>query len=683
MAHSMKGGARVCDLEVVERLTHDLEQVFSELGKKGEVPDEGQRRRIERVMAAVEDYMAVLAGGGQPEVPVEAFAELGLRVPSRVQREMEEMPVPAVKPEGKVGKVAKQDTLRVSATHLDRLLQSSSQVLAQSMQQHGVGVELQEVAAVLDDLQRQCDVVRSRGEEALSPKVSGPGTLQELQRGMAKLSRVVRGLRTQQQQSARALRVLSGRLQQDVRDARMVPAGSVFEGFPKMVRDMAGDEGKEVEFVVSGMEREVDRLVLQGLKDAVMHTLRNAVTHGIESRVARESAGKNPVGRIGLELEVTGNRVVLKVWDDGRGLNVDFIRRRSLEAGLVSEDEARAMSAEEVRAMVFQPGFSTRKRATSSAGRGMGMSVVREAVVRLQGQVAVRPGVPSGTVVEMVAPLSAATHRLLLVKAAGQVFAIPSGAIQRLLRVKQELVETVDGKAAVWMDGQAVLLAGLADVLGVGKAELVVEAGGVRVVVMSILGRRLAVAVDGWVKEMDALLLPLPYPASASPFFSGGVVMEDGSVTLVVQAAELMERFKGKGLSYREEDVAALMEEARRPVILVVDDSFTARTLQKNILETEGYEVRLAVDGVQALAALRTGRFDAVVSDIQMPHMDGFELLESMKRDARLKEVPVVLVTSLNSEEDQMRGLSLGADAYLVKQKFDHKDLLGVIRQLV
>jgi len=679
MAHSMKGGARVCDLEVVEKLTHYLEQMFADLVKSGQTGTDLQQRRVENILAAVEDYMEALSQRQKPEVPETLFHDLGITPPSSGY-ESEAFDVTEV--ETTPTKSSKQDTLRMSASHLDRLLHSSSLVLTQAMQQHDVGLGLNDIAQSVDQLQQQCDAIRSRGALALSPKEAGPGTMHDLQRNISKLGRVIRELKTRQQQGTRALQVLASQLQQNVRGARMVPASSILEGFPKMVRDLAKAEGKDVAFKSSGLEGNVDRLVLQSLKDPIMHALRNAVTHGIELPRTRERKGKTSQGTIELFMQITGNHVKLRILDDGRGLDDDFIRQRSIEAGLLNEDEVKLLSAEEIRMLVFRPGFSTRRSTTSLAGRGMGLSVVREAVNQLQGAVGIRSRLSGGTELEINAPLSAATYRLLLVQAGGQSFAIPINAISHLRRIAVSSVEMLNNRATVWLDGEPVLLASLSDALELKDAELGSDAGYLRVVVISIGTRKLAVGVDDLDREIDAMLMSLPYPASESPYFSGGVIMEDGNVALVVNCSELLDQFRGRKLQYAEQTPKSEFLPGA-PVVLIVDDSFTARTLQKNILESEGYEVKIAVDGLQALAALRTSKCDVVVSDIQMPNMDGFELLAAMKLDAKLKELPVILVTSLNSEEDQTKGLSLGADAYIVKQKFDHGELLATVRQLV
>jgi two-component system chemotaxis sensor kinase CheA len=684
MAHSMKGGARVCDLATVEQLTHFLEHLVGTLVKEGITPHPQARGVIERILDAVEDYMAAIAHQRVPEEPAALFAQLGIAQSATPALPVATQPADApvtdpVAGTAPVATPAPGDTLRISAARLDRLLQSSGQLLAEAMRQDSLGAELREFAAEIQGLRLRCESGDTHPEHGF-PAWRSESILDDVQRSLGTFLRRLRRLRGMQQQGARSLRSLGEQLQTHVRNARMVPASSIFEGFPKMVRDLARTEGKEVDFSMTGLEREADRLVLQALKDPVMHVLRNAVSHGIEPPPERQRHGKQGEGRVQLAVEVIGNQLHIRIEDDGRGFNFSSIRERAVSAGLIQKDVR--LTGEETLELLFRPGFSTARSVTHISGRGMGLSVVKEAASRLQGSVRMESRSPAGSRLEIIAPLTAVTHRLLLVQSGGEVYALPARAITKLRRIRTGEVKDVDGKATVWHDGEPILLASLASSLGLADPALAAENAMLKVVVMSLADRVIGVGVDDFIREVNTLVQPLPFPASASLLFSGGVVLEEGSVALVLNAAELVERFRGGALQHRGNAGAPTKPRAKKAV-LVVDDSFTARTLQKSILETEGYDVRIAVDGIQALSALRAGHFDVVVTDVQMPRMDGFQLLAEIKGDPRLRETPVILVTSLNSESDQARGLELGADAYIVKQRFDHRELIDVVRQMV
>jgi two-component system chemotaxis sensor kinase CheA len=333
--------------------------------------------------------------------------------------------------------------------------------------------------------------------------------------------------------------------------------------------------------------------------------------------------------------------------------------------------------------LIFQPGFSTAKAITDLSGRGMGLSVVYEAVSRLQGEVRAVPKAGPGTRMVMSVPLSISTHRLLLVSGQGQTFAIPSSGIQRLIRIKLTDVETVEGKPLIVWEGQSVPLVSLAQLLGIGgESDFTVEGKLLSLMILKSGNRRLAVAVDAFVAEREAIIKNLDSPVSGISILGGGIVLEDGSVAMVLNTGELIESFKPIYAPPKAMSGDAKAVE-KTSTVLVVDDSFTARTLQKSILEVHGFNVIVAIDGTEALSKLRSEEIDLVISDIQMPRMDGLALLQEMKKDERFGKLPVILVTSMNRTEDQERGLALGADAYLVKQRFDHQTLLETIRQLL
>jgi two-component system chemotaxis sensor kinase CheA len=489
-------------------------------------------------------------------------------------------------------------------------------------------------------------------------------------------------VRLLQQRSSWLLGALGEEVQHDVRHARMAPAESVFQGFRKLVRDMARDEGKEVELAVSGFDVQADRMVLQSLKDPLMHALRNAVIHGIESPAERTGQGKDETGRVTLRIEAVGSRLQVTVDDDGRGINVQRVTETALRRGLISQSEADERSPAELARLIFQPGFTTSKVVNELAGRGMGLSVLYEAVARLQGEVQIQPKVTPGSCFVLTVPLSISTHRMLLVACGGQTFSIPLHGIQRLLRINVAEVETVEGKPIVNFQGELVPLVGLAHLLGISESEFNVEGGVLQVVVLQSATRRVALAVDAFLAERDSLIQELDGPAAALHQFAGGILLEDGSVALVLNPAKLIEKMKTLHRPLAIKTVAA-REEEKPPTVLVVDDSFTTRTLEKSILEAHGYRVRIAVDGIEALSQLRAEDIDLVIADIQMPRLDGFGLLEEIKKDKRLSALPVILVTSMDRGEDQQRGLALGADAYIVKRKFDHQDLLDTIRQVI
>ena len=691
LAHTLKGGARISGLQPIETLSHRMESLFVRV-KSGTLSlDSAVVEVVNVTLNGIEDWMAALAANQTPAEPSRAFEVLTKLLGPDASATTPQVPQPEAAPSvaAPATTAGQFDTVRLSAEHLDRLLRSSGQLVTESLRQDQVSRALAELSHDIDEIDREWESVREVSAAHLHRLSATPEFtrvlhyLEFVERQARIISRQARQLRALQQRSSRSVRVLGQELQENVRKARMMPAESVFGVFRKMVRDVARDENKKIEFRVTGLEVQADRMVLQALKDPVMHMLRNAISHGIEADGQRKLARKAEIGCVSLQVEAVGNRLTIRVDDDGRGLDLSRVAEVAVRKGLLTPTDASARSSEELSALIFQPGFTTAKTITDLSGRGMGLSVVYEAVSRLQGEVrSVQKGGP-GTCIAISVPLSISTHRLLLVSSKGQTFAVPSSGIQRLIRVKLADVETVEGKPLVVWENQPVPLVSLAQLLGIGGAsEFAVEGTQLSVMILKSGTRRLAVAVDTFLAEREAIIKNLESPVAGISVLGGGIVLEDGSVALVLNTGEIIETFKPVYAPPTAKTGEAKVEE-RVSTVLVVDDSFTARTLEKSILEVHGFNVIVAIDGSEALSKLRSEEIDLVISDIQMPRMDGLTLLQEMKKDERFARLPVILVTSMNRAEDQERGLALGADAYLVKQRFDHQSLLDTIRQLL
>jgi two-component system chemotaxis sensor kinase CheA len=413
-----------------------------------------------------------------------------------------------------------------------------------------------------------------------------------------------------------------------------------------------------------------------------MHVLRNAISHGIETPQERAAKGKSPVGLVTLRLDTQGQRLTISIQDDGRGVDLSRVVEVAVRQRILSETDAALRTPEELARILFRAGFSTSRSVTDLSGRGMGLSVVQEAVRRLQGEVELRPADGCGTAIHLSVPLSISTHRLLLVSCAGASFAIPVHGIERLHRIRLHSVKTIEGKPIIVCDGQPTPLFSMYQLLNLEQATTSAQPDVLWVMVLHSGSRRAAVAVDAFLRETEAVIQDLGPAAASDGIVSGGVLLEDGAVAFVLNLEELLATPVHRELPsiLRPSEPAP---EQKPATILVVDDSMTTRTLEKSILEAHGYRVRVAVDGMEALDRLRVEKADLVIADIQMPRLDGFGLLEAMKKDPNLNRIPVIVVTSLERAEDQERGLSLGADAYIVKRKFDQGELLATIRQIL
>jgi two-component system chemotaxis sensor kinase CheA len=473
-------------------------------------------------------------------------------------------------------------------------------------------------------------------------------------------------------------------LEEDIKRVRMLPFSTITGPFARMVRDLAQDLGKEVILQIVGNETELDKRVLEQIKDPLVHLLRNAVDHGIETPAVREAKGKPASGTVTLSAEQMGNNIVISVSDDGVGLDIEEIRQALQRRGVADAD---SLSETELVESIYQTGVSTSPIITDISGRGIGLDVVRRNVESLHGQINQNWSSGNGTTFSLTLPLTLTSTRGLLVRVANQLFAIQFHSIVRMADIAVEEIINLEGHDAVLHEGRPLTLVRLGDVLGLPRMEVQENEGRVPYVVLAAAERRIAFAVDDLVDEQEVVIRGMGKQLSRVGGILGATSIGSGEVVLILNVPDLIKlAMSGRRNSILEATgvTKKTVEERSKRRILVVDDSITTRTLEKNILEAEGYEVQLAVDGEEALAIIASqGAPDLIVSDIIMPRMDGFELTRRIKTDEGTAHVPVILVTSLDSPEDKVLGIEAGGDAYIVKSSFDQTNLLETIEQLI
>lgn len=507
----------------------------------------------------------------------------------------------------------------------------------------------------------------------------------------------LRGLQRRYDADQRRLTQVMAALQDDVRRMRMLPISTVFGTFPRMVRDLAHDLGKEARLVIQGGETEVDRSVLEQIKDPLTHLLRNSLDHGIELPQARTAAGKPVAGTITLAASQHGDSIIIEVADDGQGIDVARVRESAVRKRIVSAEEVQAMSDQEALWLIFRSGVSTSATVSGVSGRGVGMDVVRDKVERLHGLIDVHSMAGAGVRFTLTLPLTVATTLCLLVQAADQTFAVPIANVIRIVRLGADAIGYAEGRAVIRPEGRPILLLDLAQVLGLTSnrppprpgrngSGATPEAG--TAIILGSAEKRLAFRVDAVTNAQEVVVKALPKPFLRVRYLAGASILGTGEVVLVLNAADLLRTTMSAGMTPTQ-PAPDVVETTRPRTIMVVDDSITTRTLEKNILEAAGYDVRAYADGLEAWNALQAegcapdGLYDLVVTDVSMPRLNGFDLTRRVREDPRLKRLPVVLVTSLDSREDRERGVQAGADAYITKGAFDQDNLLDTIRRLI
>ena len=479
-------------------------------------------------------------------------------------------------------------------------------------------------------------------------------------------------------ENGRQLARAAGRLDEEVRRARMLPFADACQGLDRTVRDVALSAGKSLELVVEGGEVELDRSVLEWLKDPLTHLVRNAVDHGIEPPDRRITAGKTPAGRVTISARLRGDLVEVVVADDGGGLDYERLRREAR-----ARDIAEPTGEQGLTELIFLPGFTTAPAVTKVSGRGVGLDVVKSRLEGLHGTIDVGSVPGQGTRFTLSVPLTLTAMRALLVRSERQVFALASASVQRLTRVDPADLRPVGGRPVLLEDGQPVPVASLAEALGIDRREPAPEEARKRPVVVVAAGdRRMAFLVDELLAEQEIIIKSLGARVRGVRNVSGATILPSGKIALVLNAVNLVRASLGRAPAALPH-VARSESHPARKRLLVVDDSVTPRTLEKTILEAAGYEVAIAVDGEDGWRVLQERGADLVVCDIEMPRMDGFALTETIRSSPRFTDLPVILFSSRASDRDKARGNEVGADAYIVKGAFDQKQLLETVAQLL
>lgn len=632
-AHTIKGAARVAGVPAIETLCHDLESRIAELRDRGEIPEASDFKMFFHAVDELQAAAAKLRGDKPAEsVPQDRETAPDLAVAG------------AAAPAAATAKTA-AELARVPAHKLEHLVTGST--------------ELMLAAARLDADRSEFNALR----EALTLRTEN--TAEVFRRIDRVLTRLDRDIRT----VARGTAVVNAA----VYSLRLRRFGDVIEALPRAVRDVAEAEDKRVDLERAGEDVEADRIVMDSLREPLLHLVRNAVSHGIETPARRQAAGKSEEGMVRVSASIQAGRLVVTVSDDGGGVDTVALRR-SLER----RGQPAPAADDQVARALFYPGVSTAPETTAVSGRGVGLDLARSVVERLGGNIRVEWQAGLGTSFIIELPPSPTLMRVVLLRIASHEYAIPMTHIERLVRVQPSSVGSVDGKAVLTGDGAPVPITSLAAALGPPlHAQPITEA--VPGIVLTMAGERAVVTADELLGEDEIVLRPLSRDARASPHVMGGALLASGRVALVLNGAALL-RAALEPASAAQLSAPAAARPALR--VLVADDSITTRTLEQSVLEAAGYQVTTAVDGQDAWDKLQRGGFDVVVSDVEMPRLNGFELCERIRASNKLRDLPVLLVTGRESAEDRARGLDAGADAYIVKSTFDQNVLLNTLRNV-
>lgn len=704
-AHSLKGAARTVEIAEIEALCQSLEDLFAYWRKHGGSPGPAAQDRLHQAFDAL---TTVLAGGseglGQPlpalakqrqELRRLATGVLGPTGASLFASALAPAAsvflasgtaagappaAPVVDPEPRQD----ESMVRVAVTKLEAQLRLAEEMLglklasAQRMadwQAHAAQLpKWQQAHKRIEADQRQLRA-RAQTDEALARTLEFiDWSARFVETQAAQMAAATRGARRAQDTAVKQI----DDLLDNARTLFALPFSSVSAPFAKLVRDLCRDQGKQAQLVQRGEEIELDKRILQEIKDPLLHLLRNAVDHGVELPGQRQQRGKPASATLILEVSRTeDHKVRIVLSDDGRGFDTAALRQAAAKAGLLSQDDAARLDEPAAHALVFLSGLSTAAAVTPISGRGLGLAIVREHVERLGGDVQVHSNAGAGTRFSLTLPARWTSFRGILVETCERRLLVPTAAVQRVARVGKPDIRTVEGRSTVVISGRTLALVELERVLDL-PARPRRDQTLCQVVVLGHEEQAIAFAVDAVLDEREVLTKPLGHPLVRVRNVAAAAVLGSGELVPVLHVADLLRSARQLARHGAVEPRPAQLRK-----VLVAEDSITSRLLLKSILETAGYHVTTAVDGIDAWAKLRSDAFDLLVSDVEMPRLNGFDLTGRVRADRQLALLPVVLVTALQTPRDEERGWAVGANAYIPKGTFDQNQLLEVLARLV
>jgi two-component system, chemotaxis family, sensor histidine kinase and response regulator WspE len=573
---------------------------------------------------------------------------------------------------------AEPGLVRVMAENMNHLMGLAGECLVQAQSVKTFYDNLLAMKKGLFELEKPLKLALETGEDATVDTATIREVLERLFEAQEASSRDIARF----ERFSRRLEHLAHRLYGEVISSRMVPFSDGLHGFFRMVRDLAKETGKKVRFEIAGSSTPVDRDILEKLEAPLSHLIRNAVDHGIESPEERIAAGKPAEGRLVLEARHMAGMLNIRISDDGRGINPESLRNKVVQKGYVTQDMAKSLSRTELFEFLFLPGFSTAKAVTEISGRGVGLDVVFNMAQEVGGSVRVDADAGSGARFQLQLPLTLSVLRTMLLEIAGESYALPLSRVDRILRLSRKEIQEIEDHQYCTLDGEHV---GILDARQLFHLMPPDNPSGVfAIVVISDRMNRYGLCVDRFLGEQNLVVRPLDARLGKVPNISAGAVLDDGSPVIIFDADDLVRSIHQLLTSGKVQKVSGIRELGlEKKKILIVDDSLTVREVERRLLENAGYEVMVAVDGIDGWNTLMANRFDLLVSDVDMPRMNGIELVRKVKEAPLFKEIPVMIVSYKDREEDRLRGLEAGADYYLTKGSFHDESLLVAVRDLI
>lgn len=702
-AHTIKGSSRMMNLTRITEVAHKLEDVLGSLREKKIRHSAPLSDLLLRAVDAISCMVELVASGKEITADnaalCESLAKAAEKGPSECPvasgnveiapkaeestaqaKETKEKPVAGI-PDEKPAKTAApdakqkaQETFKIKAEKLDDLIKLMGEIVSGQSRLRQRLSDAKEIETMVAKQVSFLSGLEARGSQ---------GGLEE---GLAAAKSVfasIKKLVSDIKDDVNIYELLTDDLQGKTVMMRMVPLSTVLDSFRRMVRDMSRSIGKDVEIIIEGDNIELDKKIVEKIGDPLVHMIRNSIDHGIETPEERTKKGKDPKGSIRLSAVYDAGSVLIEIADDGGGLPLEKIKEKAVRKKIFSEAEADALRESELIDLIFHPGFSTSEIITDISGRGVGMDVVRKYILEdMKGSIRVETRRDAGTAFFIRLPLTLAIMRLLLISSSGYVFAVSAHYIKEIIRASEDEFMTVVDKKALKLRNEFIPVVNLAALLKLPedrKGPTKKNAAGMLILLTQVGDEKLGLIIDDLLDEEDMVIKSLPGHLKGIRFVSGFTVTGKNEIINVLHIPAVIDA-AGELRENRAEIKTTGVDGAN---ILVIDDSLNTREIEKSILESYGYTVTLAEDGIDGFEKAMAGKFDAVITDVEMPRLDGFSLTEKLRQEEAYKHTPIIIVTSRQKEEDKRRGISVGADAYIIKGSFERSNLIETIRNLI
>ena len=693
-AHSLKGDARSAGIESVEILTHAVEDVLTSIQIQTLDLDSAVSDRLYEGLDAIGKLVHEAVTGSPANVDTEQLLQtLTATVPATAAAPTAEPPVilPALpaplpiiekEPEPVVttpvdglptASKGSPDSVRVQVRDLDALTTQAEELAVTRIQIAQTSTQTEQLITLWEEWRANKDKQKTAAVQSYEERLEG----------------LILNLRSTLQANSSKLEIVSEDLRNRVRRLQLLPLSILFQPLQRVVRDLAKQQSKQVNLVLEGEDATADKRLLEGIKDSLMHLVRNAVDHGIETSAEREAAGKPAVATLRVKAYQTAISLMIEITEDGRGLDTETIKQTAIKRRLYGPEELDAMTTGQIHRLILAAGFSTRGFITEISGRGVGLDVVRDQVEKLKGSIQIESTPGQGCTFRLQLSTALSTANVVLVETQGLTFALPIEFLQTTLLVSASQIETADGQDTIMMGDRSIPVANLTDVLELSQSPIydwVAQSesspeNNRPCVILNVGNDQAGFFIDRLISQQEVVSKPMGSLLKRVRNVSGTTVLGSGDICMILNPPDLLKSLQQKPLS----DALTPNESAvqNKPVILLVEDSPPVRIQEKRLFEGAGYVVVTATNGLEGYNTLQNGVFDAVVSDVEMPHLDGFSLVAKIRQHSEFDNLPVILVTTLDSDADRQRGADAGANGYILKGRFNQEALLETLERLI